>query len=72
MCQFFNLGFAPEGGGFVGELFGINYFNWFVGAGIGSAFAVFVIEEALLWVGGDAGVETAVGAEENVDEVWGH
>ena len=51
---------------------GVDYLDRFVGAGVGAAFAVLVVEKTLLGIGGDAGVETAVLAEENINEVHGY
>jgi len=52
----FDLGLAFESGGFIRLLFGIDYFDGFVGAGIGSAPAFLVIKKSFLGIGRNAGV----------------
>lgn len=63
--------FALERRGAVFGFFSIDNFYWFVRTRVVSAFAGLMLLESSFNVGGDAGVEGFVGAEEEVEGVGG-
>lgn len=66
-----DLGFAPESRGLIRILFGIDYFYWFMGSGVGSALTIFVNQKPSTEIGGDAGIERTVRTEKDIYEIHG-